>query len=173
MIFRLCREFNHASGFPSSGCVRPRRRLPGSGAGSMSVVKRSLVNAIDADGLQRHTHELEQVLAHTGEAVIVKDLNAVVTFWNREAESLYGFTAEEAIGQPLRKLHAADLSTNDYARLLDRVRAGHPTSSSAERRKKTGEIVRVTLKTSPLLDGQGKLVGEITIARDVTALHRT
>ena len=139
----------------------------------MSVVKRSLVNAIDADGLQRHTHELEQVLAHTGEAVIVKDLNAVVTFWNREAESLYGFTAEEAIGQPLRKLHAADLSTNDYARVLERVRSGRPTASTTERRKKTGETVRVTLQTSPLFDAGGELVGEITVARDITALHRT
>ena len=143
----------------------------------MQVVKAQRDRSTDNEHSEAHAHELErvleQVLEQTGEAVIVKDLNAVVTYWNREAASLYGFYAHEAVGQPLRKLHAADLSDADYARLLDRVRAGHPTSSSAERRKKTGEIVRVTLKTSPLLDAQGKLVGEITIARDVTALHRT
>jgi PAS domain S-box-containing protein len=50
------------------------------------------------------------VLEQSGEAVIVKDLNAVVTYWNAEAASLYGFSAQEAVGQPLRKLHAADLS---------------------------------------------------------------
>src|ERR1700686_1768498 len=87
--------------------------------------------------------------------------------------SLYGFSAHDAVGQPLRKLHAADLSEADYARLLQRVRAGRPTSSFTDRRKKTGEIVRVIIKTSPLLDAQGKLVGEITVARDVTALHHT
>ena len=143
----------------------------------MQVVKAQRDRSTDNEHSETHAPELEQVLEQvleqTGEAVIVKDLNAVVTYWNREAASLYGFYAHEAVGQPLRKLHAADLSDADYARLLDRVRAGHPTSSSAERRKKTGEIVRVTLRTSPLLDGQGKLVGEITIARDVTALHRT
>ncbi len=143
----------------------------------MQVVKAQRDRSTGNEHSEAHAHELErvleQVLEQTGEAVIVKDLNAVVTYWNREAASLYGFYAHEAVGQPLRKLHAADLSDADYARLLDRVRAGHPTSSSAERRKKTGEIVRVTLKTSPLLDAQGKLVGEITIARDVTALHRT
>jgi PAS domain S-box-containing protein len=95
----------------------------------------------------------------------------VVTYWNREAASLYGFfSAEEAIGQPLRKLHAADLSEADYAGLLERIRAGRPTSSTTERRKKGGEIVRVSLKTTPLVDEQGALVGEITIARDVTAM---
>jgi diguanylate cyclase (GGDEF)-like protein/PAS domain S-box-containing protein len=117
--------------------------------------------------------DLRQVLEQTGEAVIVKDLNAIVTFWNREAASLYGFSAEEAVGQPMRKLHCADLSEADYARILARVRAGNPTSTSTERRKKNGETIRVTLKTMPLLDAQKKLIGEITVARDVTVLHRT
>ncbi len=116
--------------------------------------------------------DLAQVLEHSGEAVIIKDLDAVVTYWNGEAASLYGFSAEEAIGQPLRKLHAADLSETDYASLLARVRSGHPTSSTSERRKKNGEAVRVTLNTTPLLDEQGALIGEITIARDVTAIFQ-
>jgi diguanylate cyclase (GGDEF)-like protein/PAS domain S-box-containing protein len=118
-------------------------------------------------------HELEQVLEQIGEAVIVKDLNAVVTYWNREAAALYGFSAAEALGQPLRKLHAADLSEADYARLLERVRSGKSSSGITDRRRKGGETVRVSLKTTPLVDAGGKLVGEITVARDVTALHRT
>ncbi len=85
---------------------------------------------------------------------------------------MYDFSAEEAIGRPLRKLHAGELSEADYARLLERVRAGRPTSSTTERRKKSGEIIRVTLKTTPLLDHQGVMVGEITIARDVTAMYQ-
>lgn len=116
--------------------------------------------------------DLAQVLEQSGEAVIVKDLNAVITFWNREAASLYGFSSEEAVGQPLRKLHAAELSETEYARLLARIRAGRPTSSTSERRKKSGEIIRVVLKTTPLLDDEGALVGEITIARDVTERER-
>jgi PAS domain S-box-containing protein len=139
----------------------------------MRVVKPLVVRGTGNGASEGHAHELEQVLEQTGEAVIVKDLNAVVTYWNREAASLYGFSAQEAVGQSLRKLHAADLSDADYARILDRIRAGIPTSKSTERRKKSGETVRVALKTTPLLDAHGKLVGEITVARDVTALHRT
>lgn len=139
----------------------------------MRVVKPQAVQAAENGHAEAHARELEQVLAQIGEAVIVKDLDAVVTYWNREATSLYGFSAQEAIGQPLRKLHAADRSEVEYARILDRIRAGNPTTAITERRKKSGEMVRVALKTTPLLDAEGKLVGEITVARDVTALHRT
>ena len=137
--------------------------------GSMRVVKPHRVHGAENERSEASARDLAQALEQSGEAVIVKDLNAVVTYWNREAASLYGFSAEKAIGQPLSKLHAAELSEADCACLLERVRAGRPTSSTTERRKKSGEIVRVTLKTAPLLDEQGVLVGEITIARDVTA----
>src|ERR1700679_1232561 len=138
----------------------------------MLVVKPPRVHGPENERSEPSARELAQALEHSGEAVIVKDLNAVVTYWNREAASLYGFSAEEAIGQPLRKLHAAELSEADHASLLARVRAGRPTSSTTERRKKTGETVRVTLNTTPLLDEQGALIGEITIARDVTAMFQ-
>jgi diguanylate cyclase len=138
----------------------------------MLVVKPPRVHGPESKRSEPSARELAQVLEHSGEAVIVKDLNALVTYWNREAAALYGFSAEEAIGQPLRKLHAAELTETDYASLLARVRAGRPTSSTTERRKKTGETVRVTLNTTPLLDEQGALIGEITIARDVTAIFQ-
>jgi len=139
----------------------------------MSIAKPQLVSDTGNRPVEAFAYELEQVLDQIGEAVIVKDLNAVVTFWNREAASLYGFSATEAVGEPLRKLHAADLSDADYGRLLERVRSGKPSSTVTERRRKNGEIVRVSLKTTPLLDAAGKLVGEITVARDVTSLLRT
>ena len=104
--------------------------------------------------MEAQARQLEQVLEQIDEAVIVKDLDAVVIYWNREATSLYGFSRDEAIGQSLRKLHAADLSETDYARVLARVRAGKPTSSTAERRKRSGEKVRVSIRTTPLLDAQ-------------------
>jgi diguanylate cyclase (GGDEF)-like protein/PAS domain S-box-containing protein len=138
----------------------------------MRVVEPHRTLGTENDRSEPSARELAQVLEHSGEAVIIKDLNAVVTYWNREAAFLYGFSAKEAIGQPLRKLHAAELSESEYACLLERVRAGRPTSSTTERRKKSGDIVRVTLNTTPLLDEQGTLIGEITIARDVTAMYQ-
>lgn len=124
-------------------------------------------------GLDDRALLFEQVLEQCGEAVIVKDLDAVVTYWNREATALYGFSAGEAVGQSLRHLHAADLAESEYARVLKRIRSGKSTSATTERRRRNGENVRVAIKTTPLVDDRGRLVGEITIARDVTLLHRT
>ncbi|MSQ52892.1 MAG: diguanylate cyclase [Betaproteobacteria bacterium] len=115
--------------------------------------------------------QLEQVLEQSGDSVVVKDLNAVVTYWNREATNIYGFSTEDAIGRPLRELQAADMSEAQYDALLARIRAGKPTSCTAERRRKNGEPVWVALKTTPLTDLQGRLIGEITVARDITAIH--
>jgi diguanylate cyclase (GGDEF)-like protein/PAS domain S-box-containing protein len=137
----------------------------------MGITKPQLIRDAGIDRAEPIARELAQVLEQCGEAVIVKDLDAVVTFWNREAASLYGFSAAEAIGKPLRKLHAAELSEADYQRLLDRVRAGRPTASVSERHRKDGKAVRVSLKTTPLLDSDGQLMGEITIATDITVLH--
>jgi diguanylate cyclase (GGDEF)-like protein/PAS domain S-box-containing protein len=139
----------------------------------MRIAKAEMFHGTGNGQSEPIAHALAQVLENTDDAIIVKDLNAVVTYWNRAASSMYGFSAQEAVGQPLRKLHAADLSDADYARILERVRAGIPTAATTERRKKSGEIVRVALKTAPLLDGDDKLVGEITVARDVTALHHS
>ena len=125
------------------------------------------------DDAEARARQLEQVIEQSGESIVVKDLNAVVTLWNREATALYGFTAADAVGRTLRELHAADLSEAEYAKVLARIRAGKPASKVVDRRKKNGEMVRVSNRTTPLTDSEGRLIGEITIARDVTALHRT
>jgi len=115
--------------------------------------------------------QLEQVLEQSGDSIIVKDLDAVVTFWNREASNVYGFSPEEAVGRSLRDLHAADLTESQYEQLLARIRSGKASSSVAERRRKNGAPVWVALKTTPLTDHHGKLTGEITVARDVTEIR--
>jgi diguanylate cyclase (GGDEF)-like protein/PAS domain S-box-containing protein len=137
----------------------------------MSPGKPQLIRDTAAERPEPVARELAQVLEQCGNAVIVKDLNAVVTYWNREATALYGFSAEEAVGNPLRKLHAAELSEADYERLLARVRSGRATASVSERSRKDGKPVRVSLKTTPLMDQDGQLIGEITIATDITAMH--
>src|SRR5688572_12907175 len=107
------------------------------------------------DFFEARARQLEQVLEQSGESIVVKDLDAIVTYWNKEASALYGFTPQEAVGRPLRELHAADLSEADYARILARIRAGKATATTAERRKKSGEIVKVANKTTPLTDARG------------------
>ena len=56
------------------------------------------LDGADAETLKEYALELEQVLEHIADAVIVKDLDAVVMYWNQEAAALYGFEAAEAVG---------------------------------------------------------------------------
>ena len=134
-----------------------------------AVLKAAMTGAL-ADSDPWH---LKQVIEQSGESIVVKDLDGVVTVWNREAAALYGFTTEEAIGRTLRQLHAADLSDEEWAGVLARIRAGVPVTKTVQRRRKNGEQLLILNKTTPLFDLHGRLIGEITIARDVTAAVRT
>jgi diguanylate cyclase (GGDEF)-like protein/PAS domain S-box-containing protein len=115
---------------------------------------------------------LAQVIEASDDAIVVKDLDGVVTLWNAAAATLYGYAASEAVGQTLDQLHAGDLSPAQYEAVRARIRAGRPTTGVVERRRKSGEGVRVLIRTAPLHDPQGRLAGEVTIARDVTALGK-
>lgn len=116
--------------------------------------------------------QLEQVLNQSGNSIIVKDLDAIVTYWNREATNIYGFTTQEAMGRSLHQLYLSDYTEAQFAEILARIRAGKPTARIVERRRKSGEPFWVSLKTTPLTDLHGRLIGEITVARDITEIHR-
>jgi len=126
----------------------------------------------DAHDLVLRSLQLEKTLESSGESVVIKDLDAVITFWNPQATALYGFTSDEALGHSLRELHAADLSEEAYSRVLDRVRSGKPSTATTDRKKKNGEIVHVLIRTTPLFDENGVLVGESTITRDLSDIRR-
>src|SRR5580704_430281 len=91
---------------PRKGSCTPPSTLETIGLDLKRVAKSPRLAAAGNRRLKASARDLAQVLEQSGEAVIVKDLNGVITYWNREAASLYGFSAQEAIGQSLRKLHA-------------------------------------------------------------------
>lgn len=113
---------------------------------------------------------LAAALDHAGEAILIKDLDARVIYWNREAEALYGFSAEEALGQSIRRLHGADLSDTQWDEVMRRIRSGTPGKRRAERRCKNGRIVTVDISNTPLFDDEGRLCAELTVVRDVSEL---
>lgn len=113
---------------------------------------------------------LDDLLAHSAEGIIVKTLDAIVTHWNPKAAALYGFSAEEAIGKSIRQLQAADLTNAEWSKVLERICTTVPTTRRGTRRRKGGDIVTVEIRSFPLFDAGGCHVGELTLARDITAL---
>ncbi len=111
---------------------------------------------------------LAAIVDSSYDAIIGKDLNSIITNWNHAAERLFGYTAEEAIGQSVLMLIPDGLQ-NEETEIIERVRSGDRVSSyETTRRRKDGTFVSVSLTVSPIRDHTGKIIGASKIARDIT-----
>src|ERR1700759_877300 len=102
---------------------------------------------------------LSAIVEWSDDAIISKDLNGVITSWNRGAEALFGYTAEEAVGQSITMLIPPErLSEEDM--VLGHVRRGEPVEHfDTIRRRKDGTLVPISLTVSPIRDAAGTIVG--------------
>ncbi len=116
---------------------------------------------------------LAAVVENSEDAIISKSLDGRITSWNRGAERLYGYTASEAIGQPISILVPSG-QTDELTDILERIAEGERTEHyETVRRRKDGRLVDVSINISPVRDASGHVVGASAIARDITASKRT
>ena len=118
--------------------------------------------------------ELLAALVQSSEAGIIgKTLDGLVTSWNAAAERIFGYSAEEMLGEPI-EIIAAPSRPREMKQILARVSRGNKVERfETERRRKDGTIIRVLLTVSPILDSEGKIVGASKIVHDVTAQRQT
>jgi PAS domain S-box-containing protein len=112
-------------------------------------------------------HELAAIVASSDDAILSKGLDGTILSWNAAAERLYGYTAEEAIGQPIRIIVPEDrmAEVDDIQR---RIGVGERVDHrETVRRRKDGRLVHVSVRISPIYDDQGGVVAASVIARDV------
>jgi PAS domain S-box-containing protein len=111
------------------------------------------------------------IIESSDDAIISKDLNGIVLSWNQGAETLFGYTAEEMIGQPIHRLIPKD-RLEEEDEILAQLRAGSRIDHyETLRLRKDGSTVDISLTVSPLKDASGKVIGASKIARDIS--HRT
>lgn len=125
---------------------------------------------------QKRAAELQERLAaiveSSDDAIIGKDLNGIIRSWNRGAERVFGYTAEEAIGKPVSIL-AAPERENEIPNIIGRIRRGEQVDHYVtKRRAKDGRVLTVSLTVSPIRDDSGTIVGASKIARDITDRNR-
>jgi PAS domain S-box-containing protein len=119
--------------------------------------------AAEQDALQ-----LVSIVESSDDAIISKDLAGVIQTWNAAAEHLFGYTAEEAVGQPVTMLIPADRQDEEPG-ILARIRRGERIHHyETVRRRKDGSLVDISLTVSPVRDGSGRIIGASKIARDIT-----
>lgn len=121
---------------------------------------------------ERTRNWLAAIIESTDDAVASKTLDGVITSWNRGAERLFGYGAEEIIGQPIFTLIPPQLYEQERE-ILARLRAGERIEHfDTQRLRKDGTLVDISLTISPIRDSSGAIVGASKIARDITLRKR-
>ena len=112
---------------------------------------------------------LAAIVESSDDAILSKDLDGFITSWNAGAERLFGYTAQEAIGQPVSLIIPADRADEDPGILKRILHGSRVENYETIRHRKDGSVLDVSLTVSPIVDREGKLVGASKIARDITA----
>jgi two-component system sensor kinase FixL len=114
---------------------------------------------------------LAAIVESSNDAIIGKDLNGIVSHWNRAAEAMFGYRAEEIVGRPITVLFPPDRVAEE-AMFLDRIRRGEKVEHyETVRQRKDGSTFPASLTVSPILDEAGNIVGASKILRDLSDLH--
>jgi PAS domain S-box-containing protein len=148
--------------------VSPIRKPDGTIIGA-SKVARDITEHRQADARLR---QAASIVENSDDAIISKDLDGTILSWNPGAERLYGYTAEEAVGQPVTMLIPDD-RPDEEPNILAQIRRGERVDHyETVRRHKDGTLLDVSLTVSPVKDAEGRVVGASKIARDITGRRR-
>ncbi len=111
---------------------------------------------------------LASIVEFSDDAIVSKTLDGIITSWNGGAERIFGYSANEAIGQPIMIVIPQDRQSEERE-ILTRLRRGERIDHfETLRQRKHGSLIAVSLTVSPVKDANGKIVGASKIARDIT-----
>ena len=115
---------------------------------------------------------LAAVIDSSDDIIVSKTLDGVITSWNRGAERVLGYTADEVIGQHVSMLMPPD-ALEDTDKILTRIRRGEKVDHyETKRRRKDGTVIDVSLTVSPIRDAAGNICGASKVGRDISGLTR-
>jgi PAS domain S-box-containing protein len=121
---------------------------------------------------EKRTRELPAIVSSPDAAIVGSDLAGRVVSWNKSAQNLYGYTAEEMLGQTIAIVIPEHLREENL-HLLQGIASGQPRADcETVRRRKDGSRVHVLLIVSPIRSSQGQIIGASTIAHDLTENKR-
>ena len=141
-------------------------------AGVLVGAVNMLIDISDRKRADMHGQRLASIVESSDDAIVSKDLNGIITSWNRGAERLFGYTAEEVIGKPITMLIPPD-RMDEEPEIIGRVRRGERVDHyDTVRRRKDGSLIDISLTVSPLKDADGRVIGASKIARNITERKR-
>jgi PAS domain S-box-containing protein len=131
-----------------------------------------LVDITERKRAEAATAALAAIVESSDDAIISKDLNGVITSWNKSAERLFGYSAQEAVGRSITILIPPD-RRHEEPEILARLKRGERMDHfETVRVRKDGSRLEISLTISPLKDSTGRVIGASKIARDITERKR-
>jgi PAS domain S-box-containing protein len=112
------------------------------------------------------------IVEQTRDAIVVRDTDGKIIAWNRAATELFGYIAEEALGQPIGTLHQSNLSPDECREVLERVRSGKRYDQELHRVSRNGTPLELWTTASPIFNAEGDHIGEVAIMRDISERTR-
>ena len=122
---------------------------------------------------EQATRLLAAVVASSHDAIVSKNLDGIITSWNTGAERLFGYAAEEAIGQNITLIIPPDRRDEERAIVEQLTRDERVDHFETVRMRKDGSLLDVALTISPMKDAAGRIVGASKLARDITERKRS
>lgn len=122
--------------------------------------------------LNKANHLLSAIVESSDDAIFSEDLNNTIMSWNAGAEHLFGYTADEAIGQSIRIIIPEEYWSGQV-HIINQIMAGGSVSHfETVRRHKDGHLLHISVSVSPVRDASGKIIGASKVARDITEIKK-
>jgi PAS domain S-box-containing protein len=122
---------------------------------------------------QESQQRLAAIVESSDDAIVSKTLEGIITSWNRGAQQVFGYTADEAIGQSILMLIPTERK-HEEEMILSRIRRGERIEHfETERLRKDGSRINVSVTISPIRDSKGNVIGASKIGRDITPRIQT
>lgn len=142
----------------------PLRDESGKLTGAVNV----LVDITERKKGEEAAARLAAIVESSDDAIVSKDLDGIINSWNRGAQRMFGYTAEEVVGKSIRLLIPDDRQAEEDL-VLGKLRRGEPIDHyETVRRRKDGSLIDISLTVSPVKDRRERVIGASKIARDIT-----
>ncbi|HZC24996.1 MAG TPA: PAS domain S-box protein [Candidatus Binatia bacterium] len=141
-------------------------------SGTIRSVLESNRDITQAKRAEEAQSRLAAIIESSDDAIVSKGLDGIITSWNKAAERMFGYTANEAIGQPIYLIIPPDRK-DEEKNILERIGQGQRIDHfHTMRRHKDGSLLNVSVTISPLRNSSGRIIGASKVARDITAQKR-
>jgi PAS domain S-box-containing protein len=166
--------------FETTGLTKDGRRIPISVGlspvvdpdGRLIGTSRIIRDISEHRALESEARRLAAIVNSSEDAIASKDLNGIVQTWNGAAERMFGYSADEIIGRPIRLIIPADRQSEED-RVLATIRAGRSVEHfETVRQRKDGTLIEISLTVSPVRTRDGTIIGASKIARDISEQRR-